>query len=42
MEAANRFRSAEMMSQVVILGTSVKYGGGCSSLPAGVYILPKN
>ena len=32
MEAANRFRSAEMMSQVVRLGTSVKYGGGGLSL----------
>ena len=40
MEAANRFRSAEMMSQVVILGTSVKYGGGCSSLQ-GCIFFPK-
>ena len=32
MEAANRFRSAEMMSQVVKLSTSVKYRGGGSRL----------
>ena len=32
MEAANRFRSAEMMSQVVRLSKSITYGGGGSSL----------